>query len=144
MESSNTKAINQILEVIDSSNENMLYTEILNKSPLSTVKTAKLLKFMLKEELVSGQMRAFERIGITPKGEAQLIAYREQLAEKAEELCALEEQMRKDAAIKEAEKRSDRRNQFFHDLLMLIIGSALTLIVEHFPTILSFFASFFD
>lgn len=144
MQSSNTKAINQILEVIDSSNENMLYTEILNKSPLSTVKTAKLLKFMLKEELVSGQTRAFERIGITPKGEAQLIAYREQLAEKAEELRALDEQARKKVAIKKAEKRSDRLHQFFHDIIMLIIGAVITLTVEHFPAILDFCTTLFN
>lgn len=51
------------------------------------IHTDAMLKVMIKEGLVSGRTGAYERIRITPKGTAQLIAYREQLAVEAAKIA---------------------------------------------------------
>lgn len=127
----NTNSVNQLLVIIDNSTGKMLYTDILNKSPLPAVTTAKLIKEMLKEGLLFGKFGAYERIGITPLGMVQLQAYRDKLAEEAEECRKFEEQARKKAAEETANKKSDRRFNLFITVLGAVAGSVITLFVEH-------------
>lgn len=50
-----------------------------------------------------------------------------------------QEELRQQAAKEEAEKKSDRRFQLLNTLLSAFVGGILTLLVEHFDRILSFF-----
>lgn len=50
-----------------------------------------------------------------------------------------QEELHRQAAKEEAEKKSDRRFQLANTLLGAFVGVVLTLLVEHFDKILSFF-----
>jgi len=55
-----------------------------------------------------------------------------------EEFEEFADKMRHERAEKEAEKKSDRRFQTKQTLLGAVVGSILTLLVEHFSGIVSF------
>lgn len=57
---------------------------------------------------------------------------RQEAEQRQEELC-------RQTAKEEAEKKSDRRFQLLNTLLSAFVGGVLTLLAEHFDRILSFF-----
>lgn len=84
MESTYPKHVFNILDLLQQNGGSMLFTDILNAThSMSGTDTLSMLEFMITEKLISGKLASYERIRITPKGTAQLFAYREQLPPKA-------------------------------------------------------------
>ena len=135
----------KILDLLVQNGGSLYYTDILNAMmPIPATDTLDTLTDMISNKLIIGKTQAYERISITRNGKATLQAHQSELAKEAEELRKLDEQARKKVAEDKAEKRSDRRYQLFHDILLLIIGSVITLITEHFFAILAFLVSLFN
>ena len=73
----------------------------------------------------------------TAAEKAYIIEQQERLRQQEAE--QRQEELRRQTAKEEAEKKSDRRFQLLNTLLSAFVGSVLTLLVEHFDRILSFF-----
>ena len=73
----------------------------------------------------------------TAAEKAYIIEQQERLRQQEAE--QRQEELRQQAAKEEAEKKSDRRFQLLNTMLSAFVGGILTLLVEHFDRILSFF-----
>ena len=61
----------------------------------------------------------------------------------AAELKRMNDEMRQDHAEEQTEKKKDRRFQLLNTLFGALLGAVFTLLVEHWPDIVSFFSSIF-
>lgn len=76
---------------------------------------------------------------LTDRGRAAVEARRSgtPLAAIQSELSQMNEDMRHERAEQKAEKAKDRRFQFFNALISAVAGAIVTLLIEHFPEIVS-------
>lgn len=58
-------------------------------------------------------------------------------------ISQIQNDMRQESAEKKAEKSKDRNFQLINTLLGAVVGSLVTLLVEHFPQIIRFLCSLF-
>lgn len=109
-------------------------------------KTRDALKDLCSRDLLcckQGYLDTLDLFSLTAKGYELLEGEREHRAAVSiatihDDLSQMNEDMRQDRTEQKAEKSKDRRFQLFNTLLGAVLGSLVTLLVEHFGEIIAF------
>ena len=117
--------IYDLLRTIYDCGENSQYVEIINALATKGCEPwdgHRLLKKLLNDGFIEGELDAYRTISLTPKGLARL-------------------QELENSSNKSRKIVSEKKKNNIFQVLLVLLGGAITLFIEHFPAIIEFISS---